>query len=209
MKDDKKKDRRAAIEAAAYGVLEARGYEGASMSAIAKAARASHETLYTWYGDKVGLFRALVARNASDVSAQLDAALAGKADVEATLRAIGPLLLEAVLGPRAVALNRAAAADRTGALGKAIAEAGRDQIAPKLASLMAQAKQTGVIRRMEASDATDLFVDLLIGDLQIRRVVGRMPMPEPDALASRAERAVDRLLQLAAEEAPDAVARTG
>lgn len=179
------------------------------MSAIAKAARASHETLYTWYGDKVGLFRALVARNASDVSAQLDAALAGKADVEATLRAIGPLLLEAVLGPRAVALNRAAAADRTGALGKAIAEAGRDQIAPKLASLMAQAKQTGVIRRMEASDATDLFVDLLIGDLQIRRVVGRMPMPEPDALASRAERAVDRLLQLAAEEAPDAVARTG
>ncbi len=48
-------------------MLDAKGYAGASMLAIARQAKASNETLYNWYGDKNGLFRALVVRNAGEV----------------------------------------------------------------------------------------------------------------------------------------------
>ena len=76
MRDDTKSNRREEIEAAAYAVLERKGYAGATMAAIAKDARASCETLYKWYGDKTGLFRALVIRNAEEVRARLEQASA-------------------------------------------------------------------------------------------------------------------------------------
>ena len=44
------------IEAAAYRLLEERGFAGTGMQAIAQAAHASNETLYRWYGDKTGLY---------------------------------------------------------------------------------------------------------------------------------------------------------
>ena len=73
------------IEQAAYTVLDAKGYGGASMLAIAKAAKASNETLYNWYGDKTGLFAALVRRNAAEVKALLEAQIAAGGDAVETL----------------------------------------------------------------------------------------------------------------------------
>ena len=52
MRDDKKQQRRRQIEAAAYDLLVQYGYDGTSMLAVAKAAKASNETMYRWYGDK-------------------------------------------------------------------------------------------------------------------------------------------------------------
>ncbi|MEQ8740678.1 MAG: helix-turn-helix domain-containing protein, partial [Hoeflea sp.] len=63
MREETRAARQAQIEQAAYEVLEEKGYAATSMLAIAKRARASNETLYNWYGDKTGLFRALVVRN--------------------------------------------------------------------------------------------------------------------------------------------------
>lgn len=101
--------RRQQIEDAAYKMLGEKGYAGTSMQAIARAAKASNETLYNWYGDKKGLMAALIARNTNVVLAALSDAHDG--DPLAQLARIGPILLEMVLGPRAIALNRAAAAD--------------------------------------------------------------------------------------------------
>ncbi len=109
MLDRSKDTRRIQIEDAAYALLDAKGYSGTSMQAIARAAKASNETLYNWYGDKKGLMAALIARNTDTVRV----ALADIANTQAVerLSLIGPTLLAMVLGPRAVALNRAAAAD--------------------------------------------------------------------------------------------------
>ncbi|WP_237352646.1 TetR family transcriptional regulator [Rhizobium leguminosarum] len=41
---------------------------------IAKAAKASNETLYRWYGDKNGLFQTMVESNARATKTALDAA---------------------------------------------------------------------------------------------------------------------------------------
>ncbi|MCP4433742.1 MAG: TetR/AcrR family transcriptional regulator, partial [Gammaproteobacteria bacterium] len=43
------------IEEATYELLAESGYHACSMLSIAKRAKASNETLYRWYGDKVGL----------------------------------------------------------------------------------------------------------------------------------------------------------
>jgi AcrR family transcriptional regulator len=189
-------DRRARIEAAAYDLLVEKGYKSTSMLAVARRARASNETMYRWYGDKAGLFRSLVAANA-DRAASVLAAVEGGSALE-RLRALGPVLLAMVLSERAVALNRAAAADMSagGALGAAIAEMGRDVVAPKIVQMIIQAKADGDLRAGAPRDVTEVYIALLIGDQQIRRVIGALPEPTKEDVAARADRAFERFLSL-------------
>ena len=199
MREDTKAKREADIVAAAYALLEARGFGGVSMLSIAKAAKASNETLYRWYGDKAGLFLVLVERNAAAARALLEAALEpGQVDSAPldVLANLGPALLEIVTGPRAIALNRAAAADPTGALGRAIAQGGRETIAPLVAQVVMRADTGQQLGPDEHAAVVASYFNLLIGDLQIRRVIGVLgPLTAEDRQA-RSARALDQILRL-------------
>ncbi|MCY0094424.1 TetR/AcrR family transcriptional regulator [Hoeflea ulvae] len=195
MRDDTRMARQQQIEQAAYAVLETKGYAGASMLAIARQAKASNETLYNWYGDKNGLFAALVVRNAAEVQDLLQQGLqSGRPGLE-ILRVLGPRLLALLTGPRAVQLNRAAAADPTGELGKVISGRGRETVAPLIGEVLRRAKQDGDLDFGTVEEAVGLYLDLLVGDLQIRRAIGGAP-PDEDAISRRADLALDRLLRL-------------
>lgn len=196
MRDENRSIRQDQIEQAAYAVLDAKGYGGTSMLAIAKAAKASNETLYNWYGDKTGLFAALVRRNAAEVKALLEAQIAVGGDAMDTLARVGPVLLQLVTSDRAVALNRAAAADPTGDLGRVLAAEGRETVAPLIAQVIAQGREQGRFAFDDLAVACETWLGLLIGDIQIRRVVGRMPQPSPEALAARADAALRNFLCL-------------
>lgn len=195
-------DRQEAIVAAAYGLLERHGFAGTTMQALAREAHASMETLYRWYGDKTGLYRALIARNTDEVAAALDRSLARGASGLHRLAEAGPALLTMLLGPRAVALNRAAASDATGSLGQTLAQGGRDTLFPRLATVMQQALTEGALAGDTAEALTDLWLTLLIGDLQIRRVTGALPPLAPEAITRRADRALDMLCRLYAAPQP-------
>jgi AcrR family transcriptional regulator len=192
MTPDKRETRQQQIETAAYEVLEQKGFAGASMLAIAMAAKASNETLYRWYGDKIGLFSALVERNAAEVRQMLETGLEAQADPMQILEDIAPALLTLLLGDRAIALNRAAAADSTGALGQAITRSGREAIAPLIAQVLEQARAGGDLDFDTPLDAVSLFLDLLVGDQQIRRAIGQTNSPTPDEIARRVTRALSR-----------------
>lgn len=193
MRDAKKQLRHETITRAAYRQLAAKGYDGASMLSIAKAAKASNETLYRWYGDKRGLFETMVRDNAAEIKALLETAAEGPEDPAETLRRVAPLLLKMLLGERAILLNKAAAADASGALGAAIAAGGRDAIQPLIARLIgAICKDEG----RERSAQTDLFLGLLIGDSQIRRVIGTLDEPKPAEITARSTRALEAFFQL-------------
>ncbi len=196
MREENRAAREETIEQAAYRLLAIRGYGGSSMLAIAKEAKASNETLYRWYGDKRGLFRRLVERNAAVTKAALEEALADKADPLASLEAIAPVLLAMLLGERAIALNRAAAADESGELGAAITEAGRGAIAPLLQSLIRRALASDALSAPSAATATEWLLGLLIGDQQIRRVIGALPPLAPKAIQARAATALAAFRQL-------------
>lgn len=196
MRDDKKSIRQQQIETAAYALLEEKGYGGTSMLGIARQARASNETLYNWYGDKQGLFQALVARNAEEVKQHLEAALETDHDALSILRTLGPKLLTLLTGDRAVALNRAAAADSSGELGDTLSKAGREAVFPLLERVLVRAQKDGQLRFENSGEAVGLYLDLLIGDLQIRRVIGRQPRPSVTFCHDRAMRAVRHLRHL-------------
>ena len=196
MRDSKKQARQDAIIAASYEVLENQGYAGASMLRIAKAAKASNETLYRWYGDKGGLFEAMVRENAAETRALLEPVITGEQDARTTLAEVSPVFLRMILSNRAIALNRAAAADTSGELGKAIAAGGRDQIGPLIVQLL---------QRLPGADyhapATlfDWYMAVLVGDLQIRRVIGTLPPLTEAEIAARcaaAHRAFFHLVSL-------------
>ncbi len=200
MREERRVKREAEIEEAAYELLVERGYQGMSMLAVAKRAQASNETLYKWYGDKTGLVSALVARNAAEVKALLEGAIAAEAPLRATLSQLGPLLLDLVLGDRAVALNQAAAADTTGALGAALSEAGRGTVIPLLVQVFERAHIWGEVGPSDPSESAALYLDVLIGDQQIRRVAGRASKPSSAAIDQRARGALEMTYRLIGRE---------
>ncbi|KHA54118.1 TetR/AcrR family transcriptional regulator [Sulfitobacter geojensis] len=196
MREEKRSLRRQQIEDAAYAVLEAKGYGGTSILGIAKQARASNETLYNWYGDKRGLFQALVTRNAEEVKMHLETELETDHDAISILGTLGPKLLNLLTGDRAVALNRAAAADSSGELGATLSKAGREAVFPLLERVLLRARDEGTLIFDDTGEAVALYLDLLIGDQQIRRVIGRLPQPSKTFCQARSERAVRLLRQL-------------
>ena len=185
MKDDTRTKRQKQIELAAYRVLEDKGFAGASMLAIAKQAKASNETLYRWYGDKTGLFSALVARNAADLKSMLEEHLRTKTTPSQILARIAPALLGVLVSDQAIALNRAAAADSSGILG-------RNTIAPLIAETLERAKDEGELMFETTNDAVSLFLDLLVGDLQIRRAIGQVAAPSLVEIERRASQTLAR-----------------
>ncbi|MFT4960665.1 MAG: AcrR family transcriptional regulator [Paracoccaceae bacterium] len=193
MRDDKRKIRHDEITQAAYGLLATKGYDGTSMLSIAKTAKASNETLYRWYGDKRGLFVAMVRDNAANVKIILEEAVAEQIDPIETLRNISPVLLTMLLGEKAILLNRAATADPTGGLGAAISEGGRNVIQPLLAKLI---EEIGAQHGVDAQMLSDCYIGLLIGDLQIKRAIGVLPVPDKSQIEDRSQMAFAVFLKL-------------
>lgn len=187
MRTENKAARKERIEAAAMELLAEKGYLATSMLAVAKRAKASNETLYNWYGNKQGLFRSLVETNAGEVKSLLQNDLAQHRPPDATLEALGPLLLGLLVSDKAITLNRAAAADPSGELAEQLTQAGRETVAPLIADVFGKARDASILTFDDAAQAVGLYLDLLVGDLQIRRVLGAVPalkQPEIDRRAA-------------------------
>lgn len=197
---DRRRARHEDIMVAAYEILAERGYEKATMAAVAGRARASKETLYNWYGDKRSLFAALVSENASGLCAALDSTLDPTADrdIRGILHAFGRTFLDLLLGERAVALNRAAIANASndGSLGELLAAKGRDTVFPQLCRMLEVERAAGRLGFADAEDAGETLLGLLLTDRQTRRLLGTLSPPGQAWIENRAKTATDRFMQL-------------
>lgn len=191
MRQETQKARRKEIQQAALALLVQHGYAATTMASVAKAAGASLETLYKWYGDKPGLFHAMVLANIEELRDALVMSTEAFRDPLAAVQEFGPRLIAVLTSEEVVALNRAAAADPSGDLGRIIAEAGRGSIAPQLTALFSR-----TMGNDDPALITEIYLGLLLGDLQIRSVIGRMPPPDPVETRQRADRALEMLLRL-------------
>ncbi len=198
MHQEKRMAREAIIEEVTYKLLSEKGYHACSMLSIARKAKASNETMYKWYGDKVGLIRTLVVRNAAEVSNLLGAHIKSGDPGIATLRSVSPVLLKVLVSERAIALNRAAATDHTGEVGRALSKAGRESVVPLLCEVFKAARERSEFYFDDVNDAVELYLGLLVGDLQIRRVIRSAPEPKLKFINQRSKLAVDRIHQLLA-----------
>ncbi|MFD0981685.1 TetR/AcrR family transcriptional regulator [Tropicimonas aquimaris] len=187
---ENKDERRGRIEAAAFEVLEEMGYRKASMLQIAKRAQASNETLYNWYGNKQALFSSIIEGNASGIRQVLEEAIAGGSDPEHSLENVGRLLLRFTATDNAVIINRAAVADvaDTGLLAAAIETHARSVMMQRLAAFMERVEAAGPFDfKGDPGGAADVFIRLLLGELQIQQALGSQPPLDDDAIERRSE----------------------
>lgn len=192
--------RRDQILDATLAVLEENGYAGTSMQKVARAARMSKETLYAWFGDRAGLFEALVAREAQAMNDELRSALdtgPGR-EPRAILARFGADVLELLLGRRSLTINRAAiaAAATHPELGRILAATGRESIRPLVEAVLAAEHTAGRLHAPVPGEAFELLMGLLVRDLQVRLLAGGGEGLDDDERRRRARIAVDALYRL-------------
>lgn len=183
----------------AVEVLAERGYRDASMLEIAKRAAASKETLYAWFGDKQGLFEAVIRRNAEVVQEVLRGYLENNAPPDVALPEFGRALLTLLLGDSAVAINRAAISEARAEprLAETLARAGRDATLPAFLRYLERQQERGTLQLdTTPEEAAEVYLGLLLGDRQVRRLLGRIPAPSKTEIDARAAAATRRFLQL-------------
>ncbi len=190
--------RRDEVMDAAMAVLIERGYRDTTMLAVAKKASASKETLYAWFGDKAGLFEAIIRRNAKTVAAALTSAIDDGGAPEQVLAAFGTALLQLLLGEESVAINRAAIGEvrNDPSLATVLAERGREATLPLLIDYLVNQKAAGTLNVEDAEEAAQDLLGLLVGDLQVRRLLARSASPEKQWAAERAAQATGKFLKL-------------
>ena len=196
-------ERRKEILEVALSVLAERGYRGASMLEIARRAQASKETLYAWFGDKRGLFEELVRWQAERLDTVLVPSLERRAeDPSEVLCAFAVELQRLLLDDRAVVINRAAIAEVPSdpTFAQILAAKGRDTVVPKLGRYLEGQRERGRLDFEDVGMAVDVLIGLTIADQQVRRLLGVLPIPEPEQIESCAERAVRGFLTLFGRE---------
>ena len=73
---------------------------------------------------------------------------------------------------------------------------------PLLEQVLLRARQEVHLSFETASEAVGRYLDLLIGDQQIRRVIGQLPPPTAESCQARSQRAVALLRHLLSDQLP-------
>lgn len=180
------------LEAAHLELLD-HGYEKLTMLGVASRAGASKETLYSWFGNREGLFSALITQNADESAERVSAALAQGGDPRHTLTGYAVGLLGLLTSGASVALNRAAMSSPE--LADVLLQSGRYRVGPIVEDYLQRLSDDGVIVIESAPDAFELLYGLVIQDTQITVLLGQKP-PSKREIYRRAGVAVDRFFQL-------------
>ncbi len=190
--DASQSDRRREVLGFGLKVLIERGWRGTSMIAIARAASASKETLYNWFGDKAGFFGEMIRENATVLDQALPEDFAAM-PLEEGLHAFGRELLRLVTGEASVALNRAAIAEAgsDASLGRILLAEGKAKSLPKFAAWL-----SGHLVLDDPMQAAERFVVLVKGEAQLERLLGVPEPPSDLEIDMQVTRAVDEFLTL-------------
>ncbi|MCP5083649.1 MAG: TetR/AcrR family transcriptional regulator [Alphaproteobacteria bacterium] len=198
MRAENRAKRRDHILDIAIEVLSERGYRDANMLEVARRARASKETLYSWFGDKHGLFEAVIKRNAASVQGVMESQLESDAPVDEALAAFGRALLALLVGESAVALNRAAISEAASdpRLAETLVTEGRQATLPAFTRFLQLHASRGHLEISSPEEAAEDFLGLLLGDLQIRRLLAVQRAPSKVQIEARAKAATEKFLRL-------------
>lgn len=152
------------------------GGDALTMTAVARRASCSKETLYKWFGDRDGLLTATVQWQAAKVRVphvdrhRLDANIL-RANIEQFARD----LLGTLAGEISVTLNRLAVTDAAGqkrGLGTIVLENGRLEMGRRLKPVLEAGRDARLLRFDSSEEAFRTFFGLVVRDVQIRLLLG-------------------------------------
>lgn len=176
------------------------GKAAITMSSVADRASCSKETLYKWFGGRDGLLTATVQWQAAKVRA-LPVPPQGfdRETFRAGLKHFARDWLETITGATSVALNRLAvgeASDAGGTLGRIVLENGPLAMRQRLVPILEAGRAAGLVEFASGGEAFRTFFGLVVGDLQIRLLLGDNDLAGRRAIDADAERAAAQFLAL-------------
>lgn len=150
--------------------------DGLTMTAVARRASCSKETLYKWFGDRDGLLTATVQWQAAKVRMpQVDRSHLSAKALRLSMEQFARDLLTVIIGDVSVTLNRTAithAAQEKDRLGLIVLENGPMGIRRRLKPILEAGKDARLLRFANSEDAYRTFFGLVVRDVQIRLLLG-------------------------------------
>lgn len=166
--------KRAAILDAAKDLFVAKGFDATSMDAVAEAAGVSKLTLYSHFGDKLGLFREAVRAVAEGYLPHEVFIARGRLGLRRHLERVARAVIALVTGPESLAANRMLAADArlAGEIGPIYFEAGPARVRRECAAMLAELDRRGELSIADPDRAAQHLLVLLKGEFVDRAVWG-------------------------------------
>ena len=171
-----------------------------TMTAVARRASCSKESLYKWFGDRDGMLTATVRWQASKVRVNpVDQDRLDLQSLTESLEGYARDWLKVISSDTSVALNRVAighAGSGKDNLGAIVLENGRFALARRLKPVLDAGKRAGHLVFEDAETAFRTFFGLVGRDVQIRLLLGDWPGLTEAAIADDAARATRQFLAL-------------
>ncbi|MDR3494783.1 MAG: TetR/AcrR family transcriptional regulator C-terminal domain-containing protein [Ancalomicrobiaceae bacterium] len=167
-------ERQRAVLEVVLGLLVEQG-DRLTMTAVARRASCSKETLYKWFGDRDGLLIATVQWQAARVRvAPLDGPDLDLAALSERLEEYAANWLTVISSQTSIALNRVAIGQAAAApaLGAIVLEHGRFAMGRRLKPVLEAGRAAGLLSYDDTEAAFRSFFGLVARDVQIRLLLG-------------------------------------
>lgn len=184
--------KRRQIMAGARQVFRRAGFDGASMGEIARAARVSKGTLYTYFVSKEALFEALTLDERSGLAEALFQLDLGEPDPRTVLRRLGCSFLETMVRSEHVSAVRMVigVADKFPRIGQVFFEAGPYQGMSRLAAYLDRQVAAGRLAIADTEMAAQQFLDLCSAWIMKRRLFAVGAAPSAAEIEHRVDQAL-------------------
>lgn len=176
---------------AATEVFMQHGFEAASLQEIVSRAGGSLATLYRLFGNKEGLFQAVIDRRSGNMLAQLDLPHMGGIDPQTVLFNVGMRFVDVVLSPDVLSLHRLLVAEcgRNPRLREIFMTVAPERSTRALADYLETQVISGRLQLEDCSLAAMQFLNMLKGNYHMRGLLGEvvdMPYAERQRVVTHA-----------------------
>lgn len=185
--------RRQALLESAYELFIEQGFAKTSLDQIISHAGGSKRNVYQYFGDKQGLFVAVMQHHLNkgfvDVLASLDDC---DDHVPETLKHIGHCFITLLLSEQALALYRVLVAEvkQCPSLGERFYEIGPDKVNQYLSGYLAHQVSHGMLSISDVKTAAVSFLGMVKGDLQMAALLNPKRLPCSAVIEARVDWAV-------------------
>lgn len=187
------KEKRRQILEGAREVFRAKGYEGASMDGIAKAAGVSKGTLYVYFTNKDELFEQLITDEKQELAAALDAFQPTAESFRDNLRAFAIRFNELLTAESHMSTIRmvVGAVDKFPAVGAIFFKAGAERGVTRLTEVFAEAVKDGRIKSCDPAVAAQHFISLCTAEVMKKSLFGCGLRPTPEGVEKIVDNGLD------------------
>jgi len=188
--------RREAILQAAVSVFLERGYADASVDAVVERAGGSKATVYAMFGNKEGLFSAVLALCGDEFSASLQT-VPVCTSLRDSLRRIARAYLTMSIHPKRMAMFRMVAGEsgQRPEGGDIFYRLGPRRALTMVGKFLRECADKGLLKTSEPELLADCFLGALRGNLFNRALLNPTRMPTPQEIEERIDFVVDLFLK--------------